>query len=254
MSKSLSPPAHDDPPTQHHLLTHTTASEAAFRRDYPVIWWASLLGPFVATAGVLVAIWVWMGKAYLSKFVLTALFAFFLAGRFIILTGVKHEGGGGYFLEPWQLFVMVVFMDLMCASLMIFHMGFLFNLPWLGPRLLELSEDGRFILRSHPWMRRVTFLGLVAFVTFPLAATGSIGGAIFGRLLGLSRPATLAGVVLGSLIGCGVMYFGNSWINHYIDRNNPVYTIGGIVVIAGLVFLLNHRYRKLKASRMKQEG
>jgi hypothetical protein len=127
-----------------------------------------------------------------------------------------------------------------------FHLGFLYRLPYIGPRLEALGQDSEFILHANRWMRRVTYLGLIAFVAFPLAATGSVGGAIFGRLLGMSRAATFSGVVLGSLVGCGAMYFGATLINAHLDRDNPWLLVGGIVVIAALILLLNRRYRHLK--------
>ena len=75
----------------------------------------------------------------------------------------------------------------------------------------RLAKEGGNLAANVPWVRRVTFLAIVVFVMFPLASTGSIGGSLFGRLLGLSRVRTVVAVVLGSLSGCAAMYFGAFW-------------------------------------------
>lgn len=116
-----------------------------------------------------------------------------------------------------------------------------------GGKLKALVEDGQFILHSHPWMKRATFLGLVAFVMFPLAATGSVGGSIFGRLLGMSRLGTFTAIMIGNSLGCALMYFGSELITRHLDRDNPMLLIGGIAVVAAIIFLLNQRYRQFKA-------
>jgi uncharacterized membrane protein len=222
--------------------------EASFRREHPSIWISTLVGPFVLTGGLLGILYAAYGLQFVGRLLAAALAAFFFFGKFIILGGTSGElAEARSFFTSEQLLALVLYMDLLTASLLVFHMGFLFKLPFLGPKLIALVEDGQFILKTNPWMKRVTFIGLVVFVMFPLAATGSVGGAIFGRLLGMSRLATFVGIALGSVLGCGLMYFGTGIINAYLDRDNPVLTIGGIAFVAGLILLLNYRYRQLKA-------
>lgn len=221
----------------------------AFRREHPFWWWFTLVGPGPVMLIVLALLWFERGAEFVWQLVATALATFFLFGRFVILggTGPEMEEIASY-LTSGELFAMVVYMDVAVACVLAFHLSFLYRLPHIGPRLEALGQDSEFILHSNRWMRRVTFLGLVAFVAFPLAATGSVGGAIFGRLLGMSRAATFSGVVIGSLAGCGAMYFGAALINAHLDRDNPWLLVGGIVVITALTLLLNRRYRQLKKS------
>ena len=225
----------------------------SFHRDHPIQWWATLVGPFAATAAMLAAVLATHDLAYLQKLLVTAAATFFVFGRFVILGGVEADPAASEqlaeihgFLTRGELFAMVVWMDVATACVLVYHQGFLFRLPFLGPRLLGLVEDGRFILRRQPWIRRATFVGLVAFVMFPLAATGSVGGAIFGRLVGLSRAAALLAIVLGSVIGCGAMYLGAGFINRHVDRSNPWLTVSGIAVVLAVIVLLNWRYRCMK--------
>jgi hypothetical protein len=219
----------------------------AFRRDHPFWWWFTLVGPIPVALALLALLWVQRGGDFVMQLLGTAVATFFFLGRFVILGGTEPDMADiQSFLTSGELFLMVMYMDVSVACVLAFHLGFLYRIPFIGPRVEALGQDGEFILGSNPWMRHATFFGLTAFVAFPLAATGSVGGAIFGRLLGMSRGATFAGVVMGSLLGCGTMYFGAELINTHLDRDNPWLLVGGVVVIVGIILFLNHRYTRLK--------
>ena len=232
--------------------TEVTAlkDEAAFRHDFPVLWLLTLVGPFLLTGGTLFFVWELAGPKAMWRLVSTALATFFFFGKFVILGGVDGDLlEARKFYTAEQLVIIVLYMDVMTACILAFHLGFLFKLPVVGGKLKALVDDGQFILRSNRWMKHATWLGLVTFVMFPLAATGSVGGSIFGRLLGMSRLATFFGIALGNTLGCAVMYFGSELITRHIDRDNPLLLIGGIAVIGAIVLILNHRYHQLKARR-----
>ncbi|MGH7200931.1 MAG: small multi-drug export protein [Planctomycetaceae bacterium] len=240
-----------DPPADEKLwvLDALQEAERTFRQRYPLIWGATLLGPIALTALVLAAVTVVAGGETAWKLVATAIATFFVFGRFVILGGSDSGAGDvdvAKFFTSGQLFAMVTYMDLMIASFVAFHIGILFRLPLLGPRIRELVADGQLILMQHRWIKRATFLGLVAFVTFPLSATGSVGGSIFGRLLGMGRFATSLGILLGSLLGNGIMYLGSDLINRYLDKDHPVVKFGGIILILAIIVFLELRYRKMK--------
>ena len=221
-------------------------ANSRFRREHPFGWWLTLVGPPIATVLLLALLAEYRGGDFAWRLAGTALATFFFFGRFVILGGSNGAAAMDSFLSSGELFAMVFWMDLVVASVLAFHLGFLYRIPVLGPRIAALEKDGEFILHSHRWMRRATFVGLIVFVAFPLAATGSVGGAIFGRLLGMSRLATFTGVVLGSLLGCGSMYIGAELIGLRVEGDNPWLVGGGIAVIAALILLLNHRYSTMK--------
>ncbi|MCC5830569.1 MAG: small multi-drug export protein [Phycisphaeraceae bacterium] len=237
------------------------------KEQYPAVWLGTLIGPFILTGLVLLTIWMIHGHDYLVRLVGVAVATFFFFGRFVILLGRQRDqidpAGIGEDLEadyeatagfsPQFLMMMVLYMDLMVATLVSCHLRVLFRLPWLGPAIRELVNDGRFILRAHPWLRKMTFVGIVGLVTFPLASTGSIGGSVFGRLLGMSRLATFLGVVVGSVIGCTIMYLGADLINRHLDRDDPWMQYGGIAVIALIIVILNHRYRRMKSQYLARD-
>ena len=143
---------------------------------------------------------------------------------------------------------MVLFMDVMVAMLLSCHLGFMFKLPVMGAKMRELVVDGKYILSKQPWMQKLTYVGIVAFVMFPLAATGSVGGSIFGRLLGLSRLSTFMCVLVGSVMGCGSMYLLGDALKPLMKSTSA--KIGGIAVIIAFIFMLNHRYQKMKSMHL----
>ncbi len=254
------PPEPRNPPSPHetaHLPLDIAAHEGKyvddFRRTRPVLWLVTLIAPFVATLGALIVTYFIKGPEFTQKLVGTAFITFFALGRFVILGGQDADTDAvRRFLSPEELFAMVMWMDICVAMLFVYHAGFMFRIPFIGPRLAALVEDGQYILKSQRWMRRLTMIGLIAFVAFPLAATGSVGGSIFGRLLGLSRPATFFGIIVGSFVGCGAMYLGAEIIGQYINRDNPLLFWGGMATIALLVILLNMRYQKMKKQSLAE--
>ena len=207
----------------------------AFRRDYPLWWLITLLVPPLSAILLFIGVGFVSGSATVHKLLLTATATFFFLGKFVILGS-----------SPVKLFALVVYMDVMTGMLLVFHAGFLFRIPYLGSRLLIVARDSQQLLAAHPWIRRATFVGITLFVMFPLAATGAVGAAIFGRLLGMSRISTFLAICLGSVLGCGMMVYGSVLIDKYVGRENPLLMIGGFAVIAAIILLLNYRYRKMK--------
>jgi len=222
-------------------------SETEFRKRHPLIWRGTLYGPFVLSLVIIALLAVFHGWVFTRKVIGFAALAMFLVGRFVILSGsdgsIRDTDGA---LNSAQLFAIVTYLDVVMALVLAFHIGFLFKVPYIGVRIAALVTDGHFILDAQPWMRRATFFGLIAFVGFPLAATGSVGGSIFGRLLGMSRISTFLGIVIGSVIGNGTMFVFSDLMSRYLDKDNPYLKIGGFIVIAALVIVLERRYRKLR--------
>jgi len=207
--------------------------ERKLKQELPLAWAATLFGPFLLSALLAAGFYLANGPAFASKLVGTVLATFFFFGRFVILGGSDPDLAEiRRFFSPEFLFGMVVYMDTMVAMLFVFHAAFLFKIPWLGSRLQDLAKDGHFILKKHPWIRRAAFLGLVVFVAFPLAATGSVGGAILSRILGMGRIRAFFAIIAGSTLGCGLMYFGSQLINRYLARDSTFVTISGIAVVA----------------------
>lgn len=233
-------------PEQERIVNEAGEFDARFRQDHPYLWWGSLFGPVALTALILGILAMEYGKAYVRLIVATAFATFFFFGRFVILGGEHAEEST--FLSPEALVAMVLFMDLITAVLIGFHAGVMWRLPIVGRRLHQLVVQGQILIARNPRVKRATFLTIVAFVMFPLAATGSIGGSLFARLLGMGRVATLLAVLIGSLLGCGLMYYGATLINRYLDRSNPLVTIGGIACVVAIIAVLTRRFQKMASN------
>ena len=237
------------------LASSLEHDEETLWRSHRILWWATLAGPVLVTAAVLAVIYARSGGEFTGRLVTTAVSGVLLFGRFIILAGhdpeVARVTGS---MSSGQLFVMVTYLDLIVAILLMFHAGFLCRLPWFGSRATSLVEDGRFLIRSQPWIRRTTFAGLVLFVAIPLAAMGSVGGTIFGVMLGVSRPRIFLAILLGSLLGNGVMWLGSDLINQFVDKHHPVVRFGGIVLILAVIALIETIYRRTKKADARSES
>lgn len=222
--------------------------EKQFRKERPFLWQATLLAPIVVSLAILILLCFVQGPGYALKVVNHALLTFFVLGRFVLLAGV--EGGDSaaisrIAMSPGELFGVVTYLDFMTALFVTFHMGVMFRIPKVGPKLAMLVWDGKFFMDSQPWIKRMAFAGLVVFVIFPSSTTGSIGGSIFGRLLGLSRWATVGGVLLGSLLGNTIMYAFAKQINKLLEDNWTLRIIGLAIIVLGCV-AFEWRYRKVK--------
>ncbi|MEE3074044.1 MAG: small multi-drug export protein [Planctomycetota bacterium] len=241
-----------------HVMDSFEEFEASFRRQHPYVWASSILGPILVTLAILAAIAITSGFVMVQKVVSAAFVTFVVFSRFVILGGEEAQGNDAInFLTTEQLFLMLTYMDLIMAVVVTFHIGLMFKLPYLGNKIGELVADGQFVLKCYPSIRRAAFFGLVLFVMIPLAATGCIGGAIFGRLLGMGRALTLAALCLGSLAGNTVMYVGASWINQLISKENPYYwhiKIVGLVVLVAVIMIIERYYRALKKRVMSSNA
>ena len=250
MSEKASSPtqSHVIPTAREHeqLLQSFLEFEKNFHKNYFPLWLGTLIGPWIVTVVIFCVIYVVTGPEFCGKLLVATGLSFAFLGRFSIITPSLN-------LEPDVLFWMVTYQDVMVALFFAFHVGFMFRVPWIGPKIAALSSDSEFILAHQPWMRRMTFLGLLAFIAFPLAATGSVGGAIFGRLLGLSRWAIFWGSAIGAVIGNAAMLFLAELVQEYLPENSLTVKWGGLLIIVGIILFLERRYSSMKRAFEKQK-
>jgi uncharacterized membrane protein len=207
------------------------------RHEQPIWWWASLIGPPLSGLLFLSFLALYYDLEYARAVAVRALLSFVFFGRVVILEPTVE-------LSAEALLVMVVFMDVAAAIFSASHVTFLFRVPWIGRRLRTVAEDGETLVTKNPWTGHLTFLGLVLFVLIPIASTGSLGGGILGRILGLSRGATILGVILGSLLCSGLFYSASSWVRANISPDSTLWRVLGVAAVVGIVWLLNRRYHQ----------
>jgi len=144
-----------------------------------------------ASLGLLYGQLGWDGVRALGALALTSLF---VIGKFVIFVGVSDES----LLGPIALGWMVWLVDLLIAYGLASGLPFFERAPVLGGWLRRARARSRELLEEFPRLKRMAFLGVVAFVLLPIASTGAITGSFAARLLGLSRLTGVLAIALGS--------------------------------------------------------
>ena len=174
---------------------------------------AMTAGPFLGFALVLLTAFVLWEREVAAWLLGAALGSFVGFGKFVIFGGIFSDLLSSVLghvprsapPSPGVLAAVVVYAELGTALVMMANMTLLYRMPFLGARLAAVQETGWHVLRVHPWMRRMAEVGVAVFVAAPFQGTGAVVGTILGRVLGLSRLATLACIAGGSGVGCLVL-------------------------------------------------
>ena len=156
--------------------------------------------------------------------------SFFGIGKFVILAGAAPESPFGV----WTLATVVLYCDIGTAVFLLAQMQTLYKTPWLGRRLLALRELGWSVLRSHPWMRRFTWLAVVFWVAAPFQGTGSTLGTVLARLLGFSRVGATTAIGIGSAAGA----YGLAVLAHFGRNQLEAMSRDPLIVVISLGFIV----------------
>jgi uncharacterized membrane protein len=140
----------------------------------------------------------------------------------------------GLALSTWELVAVVSFMSVLTAFVYAYNLDLFERVPRVGPWLRRARMGASRSLRQHPWVRRLATVGLGVFVLLPLPGSGSLGGCLIGRLIGLRPLRTflatgIAGVLVALLYG-----WGGATLKEWLDREE----VGWKVRAAGVVLFL----------------
>lgn len=210
--------------------TKATASEpdrwkAALRNPY-------LIGPvkFILPLAVIPAVFaaLYLTEPYDRFLVLSGLIAAYFvppAGKESIIPIAILMG------YPWWLIMLVIFLlDVAVSLFVVWNFDLALKIPLVG-RLLESGmRVARDYTEAQPWLRRLSTVGLVLFVFFPLQGTGAMNGSILGRLLGMAKARVFACVCTGSLASSLIIALGADVILD-VYRQDPALGIGLLVLI-----------------------
>ena len=210
----------------------------------------SLAVPLAVLGVLTVAVSIWKkGGAAWELWALT-LASYCYVNKFVILWATVPSAHFG----PWAIAGLVLFTDAATVLFMIANMDVLYGMPYVGRKIREMRRAGWEFLHVHKWLGRTAVLGLAAFVLLRIAGAGAVGGTRFGRLVGLDRPGTVAGVMVGSAAGCAFLAAGAAFARAYLKLSeHPGWLVVAGLVLAAAIFTL-HRLVKRRAGNAPPPG
>ncbi len=117
-----------------------------------------------------------------------------------VILGPAVVGTSGFeSLSTWQLVGVTAFMTVVTAFFWTYNLDLIERLPGVGPAFRRARARMAAFLAGHRWMRRVATFGAGFFVLLPLPGSGTFGGSLFARLLGLTRKIAFLSVALGGV-------------------------------------------------------
>ena len=211
---------------------------------------AWLLAPIIATAlVVLVLIWL-KDWEYARTAVVVGLMSFLFLGTSVVLGDAVlddqiHLFGMSVDVPgTWDLAYIVMWTNAASAFFYAFNIDLLERLPLIGPLMRDMRANATQMLEGHRWLRRLSTVGVGLFVVLPVPGSGSLGGAIVGRLLGVSKRATFLAVTLAGVIVCLGYAVAARWLaTHIADVSTPVRVSVAVLAYLVLLWCLRKIYR-----------
>jgi len=202
----------------------------------------ALVLPLLVTAG-LISLGMYLWPSQTTWLLGHATISFFALGKFIVLGGTVP----GELFTPWELALLITYMDTLTGVLFVYNVDLFFRLPLIGPRLRKIRIRARRVLQVNPWLRRRSYLGVALFVMFPLTGTGAVGAAFLGKFMGLNRYGHLAAISAGGAMGGFSMaalaaLLGREKANELLHQ--PWILGGMILALLALLFFLGKAFMR----------
>jgi len=148
---------------------------------------------------------------------------------------------------PWWLAAFALaFLDFVGGLFMAWNFPLVLRIPYIGPWVSRFVAAGRTFLDRRPWLERLYFVGLIAFVALPFDGSGSIVASIVGRMLGMAKTEVLSCITIGGIIGSFGIALGIDYIVNFIPAGAGIWfslAIFLLIVIALLVMYRNYSRR-----------
>lgn len=120
----------------------------------------------------------------------------------------------------WQTVCFIfTYVDMALCLFMLWNFDFVCKIPILGRWIYFLVQNGSNYLSNHRWVERFCFIGLITFVFLPLQGSGSIGGSILGRILGMNPFQIFTAVLIGTLLQSYIISASMYAIQEYLNVN-----------------------------------
>lgn len=218
-------------------FAHAVHGETPPTRGERVVWLA-------APAAFLVAGYVLCGVftswPHANEVAGVAGLSFFGLGTSVILGPAAWGPGVLKDLPTWDLAFVVMWLSVATGFLFSYNLDLLHRLPLVGPWLGRARAGAVHQLGERPWIRRWAAAGVGVFVFLPLPASGTIGGSVMGRLLGLRRFPCFLAVSLGSIAAAALYAYGGAGLARWTQRHDVpawarVLMVVGVLVGMGLL-------------------
>ncbi len=184
------------------MSTPSTQRPVALHEPPPRGWRraALVLGPLGVTLVAWAVLWAVGGATVANESLVAAGLFLTIVGATVILgpAVVGQDYGFGH-LTTWQLVGVTSFMTVVTAFFWTYNLDLLERIPRLGPVLRRSRMRMASSLSEHPWIRRLAVFGVGFFVLLPLPGSGTLGGSLVARILGLKRKVGFLAVSAGGL-------------------------------------------------------
>jgi uncharacterized membrane protein len=143
---------------------------------------------------------------------------------------------------PWWLAAFTLaFLDFVGGLFMAWNFPLVLRIPYAGPWISRFMEAGRTFLDRRPWLERLYFVGLIAFVALPFDGSGSIFGSVVGRLLGMAKTEVLACITIGGIIGSFAIALGIDYVVNLIPPGAGLWVSLAVLLLIGAALLVTYR-------------
>jgi hypothetical protein len=226
-----------DPLTSSSPFAHAVHGEKPPTPFERVLW---VGGPFAFLIAGYVLAGVVAGWGFANSLLTVGGLAFFGLGTSVILGPAAWGPDVLKDVSTGDATLVVMWMSAATAFLFSYNLDLLHKLPVVGPWLGRARKGAVEQLAGRPWIRRWAAAGVGFFVFLPLPASGTIGGAIMGRLLGLPRFPCFLAVALGSLLAASLYWIGGASLARWTQEHDVpawarVAMVLGVLVLVGLL-------------------
>ena len=159
-----------------------------------------------------------------------------LAGSAVFFSKLAIFGGNIENLpfNPWELGFLAWLLDLLVSIALLAGIASFEALPFAGQVMHEAHLRAGVTMRQYPGLRRMALGGIMLLVFVPIPGAGAVAGTLAGRLVGLSRTATLLSVAAGA--GAAVLVYAGVAV--FLDAQWKSLLQSPLIVIPSLVGLM----------------
>ncbi len=141
-------------------------------------------------------------------------------------------------IEPWMIASVIAFMDILVGIFLVWNFDIAKKIPLLGKYICKIEGKGSKMLSKSKSLETLSFIGIVLFVMFPFQGSGGVGASIVGRAIGMNPYKVLAGIVVGSIVGCFLIAYAFESFMAVFMKNSLAGIILLVLVLAIVVSLL----------------